>query len=70
MKRYQTYNELNEASKADKVTDEITKAIDKVDSNLSYSDFAISIAKILKDDYGSHNIGPFMEILHKELKIK
>jgi len=42
-------------------------AIETVDNNLSYKDFAQAVAAILKDEYGSHNFKPFMEILHAEL---
>lgn len=42
-------------------------AIESVDENLSYKDFALAVAAILKDEYGSHNFAPFMEILHAEL---
>ena len=42
-------------------------AIETVDENLSYKDFALAVAAILKDEYGSHNFAPFMEILHAEL---
>lgn len=56
---------------SDLVENEVAKAIDNaiasVDENLSYKDFAIGIAAILKDEYGSHNFGPFMEVLHAEL---
>tara|TARA_R110000787_G_scaffold275061_1_gene383457 strand:+ start:511 stop:1059 length:549 start_codon:yes stop_codon:yes gene_type:complete len=37
--------------------------------NTSYKDFAKAVAKILIDDYGSHNFNPFMEVLHAELGI-
>lgn len=53
--------------KSNDVADEIRDAISKVDDSLSYSDFATAIAKILKEDYGSHNFDPFMKVLHKEL---
>jgi hypothetical protein len=56
---------------SDLVENEVAKAIDNaiasVDENLSYKDFAIGVAAILKDEYGSHNFGPFMEVLHAEL---
>jgi len=42
-------------------------AIETVDENLSYKDFALAVAAILKDEYGSHNFAPFMEVLHAEL---
>lgn len=38
-----------------------------IPENTSYSDFAQAIAAILKEDYGSHNFIPFMEVLHAEL---
>jgi hypothetical protein len=34
---------------------------------MSYTDFAKAVAIILKDEYGSHNFGKFMEVLHAEL---
>lgn len=45
----------------------INDAIETVDENLSYKDFALAVAAILKDEYGSHNFGPFMKVLHSEL---
>lgn len=49
------------------LSSEIKQAIEKVDPNMSYVDFAVAIANVIKDDYGSHNIEPFMKVLHKEL---
>lgn len=43
------------------------QAIAKVDESLSYKDFALAVATILKDEYGAHNFNPFMEVLHAEL---
>jgi hypothetical protein len=54
-------------STADLVATAINQAIDTVDESLSYQDFALAIAKILKEEYGSRNFGPFMEVLHAEL---
>ena len=48
----------------------INKAIDQVDENLNYKDFAQAVALILKDEYGSHNIGPFMKELHSHLGLQ
>lgn len=45
----------------------ITKAIDSIDKNLSYSDFAEAVAIILERDYGKHNYEPFIEKLKEEL---
>jgi len=63
------FKNLNESKDSDALSKEILKSIDKIDESLSYSDFAIAIAKILKDQYGSNNYGPFMKVLHKELGI-
>lgn len=38
-----------------------------VPEGTSYKDFAKAVAKMLKEDYGEHNYGPFMEVLHAEL---
>ena len=65
---------LVEAGLLESVSDQtatvISKAIETVDENLSYKDFALAVAKILKDEYGSQNFNPFMEVLHSELGIK
>jgi hypothetical protein len=61
---------LNESAKADKLVPLMVKAIEKVDSSLSYVDLAIAVANIIKDEYGDHNIAPFMKELHKQLGIK
>ena len=61
LKEYYPNLEENEVAKA------IDNAIASVDENLSYKDFAIGVAAILKDEYGSHNFGPFMKVLHAEL---
>jgi hypothetical protein len=37
--------------------------------NLGYKEFAEAVATILKDEYGSQNFGPFMEVLHAKLGI-
>ena len=54
----------NKAAEAAKAMDD---AIASVDDSLSYKDFALAVASILKDEYGSHNFGPFMKVLHAEL---
>jgi len=38
-----------------------------IPENTSYADFAKAVAKMLIEDYGSHNFGKFMEVLHAEL---
>jgi len=57
---------LNE-EKADLAAKAINQAIAGVDESLGYSDFAKAVATILKDEYGTHNFNPFMEVLHAEL---
>jgi hypothetical protein len=57
-------------STADLAAKAINKALDTVDESLSYQDFALAVATILKDEYGSQNFGPFMEVLHAELGMK
>jgi hypothetical protein len=49
------------------LSSEIKQAIAKVDPNMSYVDFAVAVANVIKDDYGNDNIEPFMKVLHKEL---
>jgi len=55
---------------ADQTATVISKAIETVDKNLSYKDFALAVAKILKDEYGSQNFDPFMDMLYTELGMK
>lgn len=47
----------------------IDKAIASVDDSMSYKVFASAIAKILRDEYGSHTFDQFMKVLHNELGI-
>jgi hypothetical protein len=64
--RYMAEAGLNE-SKAEQAATAIDNAIASVDESLSFKDFALAVAKILKDEYGAHNFNPFMEVLHAEL---
>lgn len=57
-------NKSAEAAKA------IDNALASVDESLHYADFAKAVASILKNEYGAHNFGPFMEVLHAELGMK
>jgi hypothetical protein len=54
-------NQVSQVAKA------IDGAISSVDDSLSYKVLASAVAQILKDEYGSHNFGPFIEILKGEL---
>jgi len=38
-----------------------------IPEDTSYVDFAKAVAQVLIEDYGSHNFGKFMEVLHSEL---
>ena len=60
---------LNE-NQVSQVVKAIDSAISSVDDSLSYKVLASAVAQILKDEYGSHNFGPFMEVLHAELGIE
>ena len=60
---------LNESKDSDTLAKGINKAITKIDDSMSYKDFALAVSKVLKDEYGQHNFGPFMEVLHKDLGI-
>ena len=58
---------LKEAGLLNEVS-ELSLAIGAViPENTSYSDFAKAVAKILREDYGTHNYNNFMEVLHAEL---
>lgn len=55
------------SSQAQSLANLIDDAIMQVDESLSYRDFAIAVGIVLKEEYGSHNFGKFMEVLHAEL---
>ena len=59
-----------DVSKSSQLIPLFNNAIDEIDENLSYKDLALTISAILKNEYGSHNFDPFMEVLHAELGIK
>ena len=48
----------------------INDSIISIDDSMSYKDLAQAVAKVLIDDYGQHNFGPFMKVLHSELGIQ
>jgi hypothetical protein len=58
---------IKETSQSDKLASEINRSISKIDDSMSYVDLAQAVAKILKDEYGSHNYEPFMKELRKAL---
>ena len=63
------YDYIVESKESDALANAINKSMIKIDDSMSYKDFALAVGKILKDEYGSHNFGPFMEVLHKDLGI-
>ena len=58
---------LNESTESDRLSKEINKSILKIDDSMSYADFAHAVAKVLKDEYGTHNYIPFINELKKKL---
>lgn len=58
------------SSQAQTLANLINDAIMQVDESLSYRDFAVAVAIILKEEYGTHNFGKFMDVLHAELGIE
>ena len=58
------------SSQAQSLANLINDAIMQVDESLSYRDFAVAVAIILKEEYGTHNFGKFMDVLHAELGIE
>jgi hypothetical protein len=63
----ESVSESKKMIKENSLSNKISQAIENIDPNMSYMDFAIAVADIIKNDYGSHNIEPFMKVLHKEL---
>jgi hypothetical protein len=50
-------------------SDDLFKALDlAIPENTSYEDLASALARIIKEDYGSHNIEPFLKALQVNLK--
>ena len=58
---------LAEANIHESLAQEINKILPE---SLGYKEFAQAVATILKDEYGSQNFGPFMDVLHAELGMK
>ena len=58
---------FNESKESDSLSKDMLSSIEKIDDNMSYTDFALAVAKILKEQYGKHNYEKFMKVLHKEI---
>lgn len=63
----ESVSESKKNIKENLLSNKITQAIKKIDPNMSYVDFAKAVADVIKNDYGSHNIEPFIKVLNKEL---
>tara|TARA_R110000772_G_scaffold85697_1_gene179922 strand:- start:308 stop:475 length:168 start_codon:yes stop_codon:yes gene_type:complete len=50
-----------------KLIAQLRTAIHEADESLSQVDFAVAVAHIIKTDYGTHNINPFLNRLKYEL---
>ena len=53
--------------KSDKVIPFMMKAIDRVDDDLSITDFALAVTKIVETEYGSHTYDKFVKIVKSKL---
>lgn len=60
---------VRESKESDALASAIDKAMIKIDDSMSYTDFALAVGKILKDQYGKHTFKGFTEVLHKDLGI-
>jgi hypothetical protein len=60
-------DDIKESKESDALAKEIDKAMIKIDDSMSYKDFAIAVATVLRDEYGQHNYKPFMEELKNNL---
>jgi hypothetical protein len=58
---------IKESTQSDKLSSDINRAITRIDDSMSYVDFAHAVAKVLRDEYGSHNYEPFIKELRKKL---
>lgn len=58
---------LEEQNKVSAGAKAINNAIISVDEDMHYGVFAKAIAKVLRDEYGTHNFQPFMKELHDAL---
>lgn len=61
------YDYIVESKEADALAKEINTAMIKIDDSMSYKDFAVAVATILRDEYGTRNYMPFIEELKKNL---
>ena len=61
--------QINEVRRMQELADVLRENVQiHIPENTSYKDFAVAVADILKEDYGTHNFKPFLEALVAELK--
>jgi hypothetical protein len=54
-------------SSSSQLASAINFSMSDIDQNMSYKDFAMAVASVLRDNYGTHNYQPFMDELTKNL---
>jgi hypothetical protein len=60
-------DDFEKATKQPKLSELISNAIQQVDSNLSYMDFSDAITEVISDEFGAHNVKPFLQHLSQNL---
>jgi 3-methyladenine DNA glycosylase Tag len=58
---------LRESKNSDALARSIDKAMIKIDDSMDVKDFAKAVAKILQEQYGSHNYDKFLTALKDDL---
>jgi len=56
-----------DSSTSKKLADAMNSAMEEIDSEMSYKDFAVAVADVLKSEYGEHVFDMWMDVLHSEL---
>ena len=59
---------IKESKESDELAIAINDAIIDIDDSMSYKDFAEAVAKVIKDEYGSHLYKPFQKQIERSLK--
>ena len=67
MKTFKELANVTESKVSDELAKQLDKIIDKIDDSMDIKDFAQGVAKILKNNYGTHNYNDFMKVLKDNL---
>ncbi len=59
---------VQESNDVDSLASAINSAIISIDDSMHYRDFAEAVAKVIRDEYGSHLYVPFQKEIKKALK--